>query len=124
LNGGGPVWAIFDSEGAAREEWALEPPYVDPNGGYFFVADTLEELAAKLTACPYQWRPMPGAELRRTVDRYNGFVDAGVDEDFQKPTPTYRIEKPPFYAAWATPTLHDVYAGIRINTSGQVMDLH
>ncbi len=124
LNGGGPVWAIFDSEAAAREEWRLEPPYVDPDGGYFFVGDTLEELAAKLIACPYQWRPMPSDELRRTVERYNGFVDAGVDEDFQKPTPTYRIEKPPFYAAWATPTLHDVYAGVRIDTSGRVMDLH
>lgn len=45
LNGGGPVWAIFDSEAAAREEWRLEPPYVDPDGGYFFVGDTRDRLA-------------------------------------------------------------------------------
>ncbi len=31
---------------------------------------------------------------------------------------------PPFYAAWHTPALHDSYAGVRINTSAQVIDLH
>ena len=28
---------------------------------------------------------------------------AGADTDFKKPTPLYKIEKPPFYAAWSTP---------------------
>jgi hypothetical protein len=47
-----------------------------------------------------------------------------VDADFKKPRPLYKIAKPPFYAAWHTPALHDSYTGIRINTSGQVLDLH
>jgi succinate dehydrogenase/fumarate reductase flavoprotein subunit len=56
------------------------------------------------------------------VTRYNSFVDSGVDSDHHKPTPTYKIEKPPFYAAWATPPLHDVMSGLRVNTNAQVMD--
>jgi hypothetical protein len=124
LNGGGPIWAIFDAAAVKRERWNTELPYVDRAGGFFFSADTLEELAGQLTGCPYQTWPMSGAALRETVERYNTFVDAGVDADFGKPTPTRKIETPPFYAAWATPTLHDVYSGLRINTNGQVIDLN
>ncbi len=124
LNGGGPIWAIFDAAAAKRERWNTEPPYVDRAGGFFFSADTLEELASQLTRCPYQTWPMQGSALRMTVERYNSFVDAGVDADFGKPTPTDKIQTPPFYAAWATPVLHDVYAGIRINTNAQVVDMN
>jgi succinate dehydrogenase/fumarate reductase flavoprotein subunit len=34
----------------------------------------------------------------------------------------YKIEKPPFYAAWATPILHDTLTGLRTNTRGEVID--
>jgi FAD binding domain len=121
MNGGGPIWAIFDADAVAREKWSVKPPYVDPDG-YFFTAGTIEELAAKIVN-EYQWRPMPPAALKATVERYNSFVDTGVDADFKKPTPKYKIAKPPFYAAWHTPALHDSYTGIRINTTGQVLDL-
>jgi succinate dehydrogenase/fumarate reductase flavoprotein subunit len=121
MNGGGPIWAIFDGDAVTRENWQVKPPYVDPNG-YFFSADTIEELARKIVN-EYQWRPMPPAALRQTVERYNSFVDKGADADFRKPTPMHKIAKPPFYAAWHTPALHDSYTGIRINTTGQVLDL-
>jgi urocanate reductase len=121
MNGGGPIWAIFDADAVARETWQVKPPYVDLNG-YFFTADTIEQLAARIVN-EYQWRPMPSSALQRTVERYNSFVDKGVDEDFKKPTPMHKIAKPPFYAAWHTPALHDSYTGIRINTTGQVLDL-
>jgi len=121
MNGGGPIWAIFDSDAVTREKWQVKTPYVDP-AGYFFSADTIEELASKIVN-DYQWRPMPALALKRTVERYNSFVDAGVDADFKKPSPRYKIAKPPFYAAWHTPALHDSYTGIRINTTGQVLDL-
>ena len=120
LNGGGPIWAIFDADGVEREGWNVKPPYVDPDG-YFFTADTLEQLASSIKS-KYQWRPMPGEVLRETVERYNSFVDSGVDEDFQKPRPLYKIQRPPFYAAWDTPCVHDTYAGIRMNTRAQVLD--
>lgn len=121
MNGGGPIWAIFDSDAVEREGWQVKPPSVDLNG-YFFSANTLEDLAAAIRN-KHQWRPMPGETLRETVARYNSFVDSGVDEDFNKPTPKYRIENGPFYAAWSTPVVHDVYVGLRTNSCSQVMDL-
>ena len=63
----------------------------------------------------YQRVPMPPDTLADTVARYNSFVDAGKDEDFDKPSPRYKIETPPFYAAWATPMVHDTRAGLRID---------
>jgi len=66
---------------------------------------------------------MPPSNLEETVARYNSFVDAGKDEDFGKPTPKYKVARPPFYAAWATPNVHDTRAGLRINARCQVQDM-
>jgi succinate dehydrogenase/fumarate reductase flavoprotein subunit len=63
------------------------------------------------------------AALQQTVARYNSFVDSGTDTDFGKPTPTYKIQTPPFYAAWATPVLHDSLTGLRVNEKCQVIDV-
>jgi succinate dehydrogenase/fumarate reductase flavoprotein subunit len=63
----------------------------------------------------------PGA-LTETVARYNSFVAEGVDKDFKKKSPMFKIEKPPFYAAWSTPILHDALTGLRTNTDSQVID--
>ena len=49
--------------------------------GFFFSANTLEELAGKIRM-KYQRMPMPPANLDETVARYNSFVDTGVDADF------------------------------------------
>ena len=119
--GGGPIWAIFDADGANRENWTLAPPYVDPDG-WFFSGGTLRELASKI-ASKYQKEPMPGAALEETVARYNSFVERGKDEDFGKPVPMHKIQTPPFYAAWSTPCIHDCLSGLRINAKAQVMDL-
>jgi len=120
LNGGGPIWALFDQDAVVRHKWDPRPPHVDPE--YFFSGDTLAELARKITN-PYQTRPMPAAALQETVTRYNSFVDAGVDADFKRPKPPYKIQTPPFYAAWSTPILHDSLTGLRTNTKAQVIDV-
>jgi succinate dehydrogenase/fumarate reductase flavoprotein subunit len=117
----GPVWAIFDSEAVKRNNWNVEPPYVDLDG-YFFSANTLRELAPKIKN-EYQAKPMKGEVLEATVARYNSFVEKGKDEDFGKPKPKYKIEKPPFYAAWGTPNVHDTRSGLRINGKCQVLDM-
>ena len=122
-NGGGPIWAIFDADAVAREKWDPQPPWVDIRQGFFFSANTLEELAGRIKM-KYQRRPMPPVNLNATVARYNSFVDTGVDADFSKPKPLYKIAKPPFYAAWATPVIHDTRAGLRINADCQVMDMN
>jgi len=118
----GPQWAIFDADAVERDGWKVVPPYVDPDG-YFFTGNTLDELATAIKN-EYQAKPMRGDVLRATVERYNSFVDKGVDEDFGKPAPKYKIEKPPFYAAWGTIIVHDTRAGLRINARCQVIDMN
>jgi len=122
-NGGGPIWAIFDTDAVTRERWNLKPPNVDIDAGFFFTANALSELAAKIVI-KYQRVPMPPKNLEETVARYNSFVDAGKDEDFGKPAPRYKIARPPFYAAWATPVIHDTRAGLRINAKCEVQDMN
>jgi succinate dehydrogenase/fumarate reductase flavoprotein subunit len=117
----GPVWAIFDAAAVEREGWKVVPPYVDPDG-YFFSGKTLVELAGAIKN-EYQAKPMKGATLQATVERYNSMVDRGEDIDFGKPAPKYKIQTPPFYAAWATPVVHDARAGLRINAKCQVIDM-
>src|ERR1700674_71079 len=119
--GGGPIWAIFDAEGAKREGWVCAPPFVDPDG-WFFTGNTLAELAGRIVS-KYQKQPMPAAALQEAVARYNTFVDEGRDSDFGKPAPKYKIQTPPFHAAWSTPCIHDCISGLRINGKAQVIDL-
>ena len=122
--GGGPIWCIFDAEAVQREEWTVEPPYVDRAAGFFFSGNAIAELAANISKNKYQKNPMPAQALQDTVARYNSFVDKGADADFDKPAPKYKIQTPPFYAAWATPSLHDTRAGLRINAKCQVQELN
>ena len=121
-NGGGPIWAIFDAEAVEREGWDPNPPFVDRDG-YFFSGDTIADLAGNIDN-EYQSGPMTPTALEETVARYNSFVDTGIDVDFGKPTPMYKIQTPPFYAAWSTPILHDSLTGLRTNARAQVMDYH
>jgi succinate dehydrogenase/fumarate reductase flavoprotein subunit len=121
-NGGGPIWAIFDAEAVKREGWNPKPPHVDMDAGFFSTGGTIEQLAERIRS-RHQMKPMPASTLRETVERYNSFVETGMDVDFEKPTPRFRIQTAPFYAAWATPVIHDTRAGLRINGRCQVQDL-
>ena len=118
----GPQWAIFDADAVTREGWKVVPPHVDTDG-YFFSANTIPQLAAAIKN-EYQAKPMKGEVLQATVERYNSFVDKGVDEDFDKPTPKYKIQTPPFYAAWGTVIVHDTRSGLRINGRCHVIDMN
>ena len=62
-NGGGPIWAIFDQAAVEREKWNPKPPNVDFDGGFFFSADTVGELAKKIKM-KYQRVPMPSQILK------------------------------------------------------------
>jgi hypothetical protein len=119
LNGGGPIWAVFDQAAVERERWVTKPPYVDLSG-WFFQGDTLKELAANIGG-PYQRRKMDSAVLEETVAKFNAGIDSGKDE-FGRKALNFKIAKPPFFAAWSTPILHDTLTGIRTNTDGQVVD--
>lgn len=119
LNGGGPIWAIFDQAAVEREKWTPRPPYVDLTG-WFFQGDTLKDLAGRIGG-PYQRRKMDGSVLEATVAKFNAGVDTGKDE-FGRKALNFKFEKPPFYAAWTTPILHDTLTGLHTNTNAQVVD--
>jgi succinate dehydrogenase/fumarate reductase flavoprotein subunit len=84
--------------------------------GNAFVADTLEELAEIIE--------VPAEALVATVERYNGFVDAGEDLDFhQDPAAlNYKLETPPFIAFRKCYYRHTDMGGVRVNANFQVMD--
>ena len=122
---GGPIWAIFDSNQVQRAKWNVSgPPDVDIAKGYFFIGNTLSELAGKIVNKFYENYKMPAVNLEETLSRYNSFVDIGVDTDFGRESPQYKIQTPPFYAAWATPAPHDTLAGVKVNGKFQVLDIN
>ena len=120
---GGPIWTIFDDAYAQEQGYVLEYPYVDEANGYFFKADTIEELAEAIVNKYYEDVEMDPATLKETVDNYNAMCDAGEDTEFGKPAEDLekKIETGPFYAAWATPNMHDCLCGLRTDGHRQVL---
>lgn len=130
-----PSWTIFDQ--CYAENYRVAGKWVGrrrkPPGfvesGYLKIGGTIEELAAKIGA--------PSATLRATVDRWNGFVDKGADEDFgrgareydkwlgdpfHRPNPTLgRIDKGPFYAVDMVPGDVGTYGGVVIDANARVL---
>jgi 3-oxosteroid 1-dehydrogenase len=128
-----PSWAIFDANYAARYPvgglkmgkktagWA--------DAGYLKQGDTVEALAAQIGCDP--------ATLSATVERWNGFVEAGEDADFGRgkraydkwlgdpfhgPNPALgRIDKRPFYAVEVVPGDVSTYGGAVTDLHGRVV---
>jgi hypothetical protein len=119
----GPLWAIFDQDAVERAEWELRFPYVADNG-YYFKADTIEDLAAKIEK-GHEFQRVPLKHLAETVAKWNGYVDAGKDPDFEREAdaPMHRIAKPPFHALAIMVVWHDSYGGLRVNGKQQVIDM-
>ncbi len=118
----GPVWAIFDQAAVDANGWKLRHPYIaDPPNGTFFKADTIAELARLVVGNRFQ--RMPLKYLEQTVARFNGFVAAGKDTDFEKPT-MHRIDKAPFYAALIPFAVNDSIGGLKIDGHCQVIDIY
>ena len=58
------------------------------------------------------------------MERYNAFVDAGVDEDFGKSAEALaeKFEEGPFYVAEVQPCTHMTHGGIRVDLGMHVLD--
>lgn len=131
-----PSWAIMDSQFMIKYPLANKMGSRIPKGwresGWLKEGNTLEELAEKIG--------IPPENLKKTVDRWNGFVDAGLDGDFQRgcdrayqrylgdtlvppgPGATLgRIEKPPFYAVDVVPGDVDTYGGVVTDCEARVL---
>jgi 3-oxosteroid 1-dehydrogenase len=128
-----PSWAILDSQYMKRSMIALEPNPAKVAGwirdGFVRKADTLEELARRID--------VDAATLKATVDRFNGFVAKGEDEDFHrgeraydqwlgdpfhKPSSTLgTIEVGPFYAVPIVPGDVGTYGGVVTDANARVL---
>ncbi len=84
-----------------------------PESHVVFIADTLEEMAAKLGCDP--------EVLKSEVERYNSFVEQGYDPDFGKTSFTHRIESP-YVARAMKPSIHHTMGGVRIDTDCRVLN--
>jgi 3-oxosteroid 1-dehydrogenase len=118
-----PSWAIFDATFAAKYAIGgvkMKKYYTMwKDAGYLKEADSVEGLAAQIGCDP--------ATLRSTIDRWNGFVDKGVDDDFGRgareydkwlgdpfhgPNPALgRIDQGPYYAVDVVPGDVSTYGG-------------
>lgn len=130
-----PSWAILDSQYMAKYPLAnggtgkkIPKKWIDT--GYIKMADTIEDLAKLINVDP--------ATLRCTIDRWNGFVDNGVDEDFHRGDRDYdqflgdpfeagtlrsigRIDKGPFYAVDVIPGDVSTYGGVVTDVHSRVL---
>lgn len=130
-----PSWAIVDRQYV--EKYQIAGKYIDkkiPKGwqeaGYLHTADTVEGLAESLGIEP--------AKLTATVDRWNGFVRAGKDEDFHRGERAYdgcgfvgdpyadepsrgTIEKAPYYAVPIVPGDVSTYGGAVTDAHARVL---
>ena len=130
-----PSWAIVDQQYA--DLYQLGGQWIDKKvpkkwdgKGYLHKAETIEDLAKSIKVDP--------ATLRETVDRWNGFVRNGKDEDFNRGEREYdncgyvgdpfsaersrgTIEKGPFYAVPVFPGDVSTYGGAVTDASARVV---
>ena len=76
-------------------------------------AQTIDEMAQKLG--------LDTAVLTRSIERYNGFVAGGSDDDFGRRDLPVQL-RAPFYAILVEPGVHYCMGGLPINENAQVLD--
>jgi 3-oxosteroid 1-dehydrogenase len=126
-------WIIVDRR--HRQRYLFSPLMLGGKGlaeaGIVVKAPTLDELATKIGIDP--------AALRATVERFNGFARAGVDEDFDrgrtvydnyygdpsvKPNPNLgTLEKGPFTAVQVVPGDLGTKGGLLTDENARVLDV-
>jgi len=122
-----PSWFVFDSREGGRLP-AIAMPEGDPAehlaAGTWVQADTIEELAGRIG--------VPADALVASVERFNGFCVAGVDEDFGRGQDEYDsfftggaapapCDQAPFYAARFVLSDLGTKGGLVTDTAGRVL---
>lgn len=82
--------------------------------GTLFRADSLEDLAKQVGMDP--------DTLVETIEKYNSYVEAGKDPDFEKSAFNLKCEVAPFYATPRKPAIHHTMGGLKIDTGAHVLD--
>lgn len=83
--------------------------------GWIIKGETIEELAEKIGADP--------EILAKTIETWNGFVDAGVDYQFGRSMANApKLATAPYYAVQIKPTQYNTQGGARRNERAEVLD--
>ncbi len=146
------IWDQRSQDGSASDEYGrlIAPPGADD--AHVVRGDTLDDLAAGLRERLARYAGVTGglaltgdftANLRATIERFNGFARAGVDEDFGRgerpvqllfngdvaeqpggtnPTMWPIADSGPYYAALVTGGTLDTKGGPKTDTEGRVLD--
>ncbi|MFN8103642.1 MAG: FAD-binding protein [Acidimicrobiia bacterium] len=149
------LFMLYDDTVASSEsmEGMRRPlPMPDEEAGYVIKGDDWDDLAAKIDAKLVELGDHVGgmrldaafgANLAETLERFNGFADAGVDLDFGRgnapldrawsgpnrpgsPNPTLAAfaSEGPYYCIIVGAGLLDTNGGPVVNTAAQVLDVH
>lgn len=106
---GGSGWAIFDQSMVEGIEDVRD--YF--NLGLYESADTIEELAEKIG--------VNKENLVKTIQKYQGYVAAGKDEEFGRPMLNLTFDEPPYYACQMTARVQGTFGGISTDVNTQVL---
>ncbi len=104
------VYLVFNE--AIRESLAASDTYI--NMDLVVSAPDVETLATSLR--------IDTMSLKETISRYNGFVEAGKDLDFERASLMKALEVGPYYAIQVTPAVHYCMGGILIDEKARVID--
>ncbi|WP_067798045.1 FAD-binding protein [Actinomadura formosensis] len=124
----GPFHLIWDARSGGLPAISVPPLAADGQlaSGAWVRADTLAGLAAKTG--------LPAGTLAETVERFNGFAEKGVDDDFHRGEDPYdryfsggrpcvvAVGEPPYYAAEVVLSDLGTKGGLRTDPDGRVLD--
>ncbi|NLD34304.1 MAG: flavocytochrome c [Clostridiales bacterium] len=96
--------------------------------GRVMMGDTLEELAQKMNeyAIKGQYPQVSADNLKATIERHNGFIDSGKDEEFGKVMAgtMVKMTEGPYYALAQFPSVHHTMGGLVIDQTTKVYDIY
>ncbi|MEG0764688.1 MAG: flavocytochrome c [Pseudoflavonifractor sp.] len=114
----GPVYAIYNQ--AVADRMGLEEKFASEyakclEGGVYYKADTLEEVA--------EYFGIDGKNLVTTMDNYNKYMAAGADPEFGRTTSMVPMsEGGPWFILKGVVSVHHTMGGVKIDTSAHVLD--
>ena len=104
------AFLVFDQ--SVRESLSAIDGYY--NKGFLLEGETVEALA--------QVMGIDAAALASTIETYNGYVASGNDSDFGREDMPRSLEVGPYYAVEVSPAVHHTMGGVKITTSGEVVN--
>ena len=116
IDNGGLFFLIADIDIAEEARW-LSDWEVEVENGRAYKADTLEELG-KLMG----YDDATIATFVEEVEKFNGYVDAANDPDFNRTAFDQKIDNGPFFATPRKPAIHHTMGGLVIDTDAHVLN--